>query len=144
MLSRVVYAENPAQAWRIAVLTFIVLVVGCSRSKTPSAPPAPNAAAAAARDAAQRDVNESQVKIDELGATLTKLEVEFATLKGQVKSGEPAAPEASTTKASELESKIASQRTEIDKATKELAERKIKLQKAQKEANSLRNDPDKK
>ena len=83
MWPAVLCARNPVQAWRIAVLTLIVMVVGCSRSKTPTTLPISIAPAAKSREAAQRDVSEAQAKVDELGSQVTKTEAELKKLRAK-------------------------------------------------------------
>jgi chromosome segregation ATPase len=128
------------------VLTLIVLVVGCTKSKPPATPPQPNPAAAASRDAAQQDVNAAQAKVDDLGTALTKSELELEKLKAQAKPADAdgGKQDALVQEIAAAEKQIKDQRAALEKATKELTERNLELQKAHKAADALHNDPDRK
>jgi len=145
-------ARNPALAWRIAVLTLIVVVVGCAPKKTSTPPPKSNVAAAKSREAAQRDVTEAQTKVDQLGAQVTKTELELERLRAKAKpadEGSTPAPDKATQVAlskeiEALETQLIDQRAALTQATNNLTTHNIDLQKAQQDANTLKSDSDKK
>ncbi len=141
-------ARNPEQAWRIALLTVIVIVVGCSRSKSPDALPEPNAAAARNRDAVQRDVDKLQSKVDRLAAEVTKHETELKSFQAeraaQTAKAEPDKQlvDSLDIQIAESERLIADQKADLAMLREELTKRNLELQAAQKAANAIRNDPD--
>lgn len=143
-------SRDPARAWHITVLTFIVLFVGCSKPKTQPAPPKSNATATTARAVAQSDVDAAQHKLDEIGAAVTKTEAALDALRQKAKLSEEEGQSASSAAArvalgkeiATTEGQLADQRAELEKATKELTERKFELQKVQSEATSQQNNSD--
>ena len=145
-------ARNPAQACHIAVLTLIVMVVGCSRSKSPLAPPKSNVAAAKTREVLQREVSEAQTKVDQLGAQVTKTELDLASLRAKAKPADEkstAAPDKATQDAlakeiEATEERLIDQRSALTQATNDLTAHNIDLQKVQQDTNALKNDSDKK
>lgn len=144
---QILSVRDPAQAWRIAVLTFIVLVVGCNRSHNP---PQPSAPAKAERDTAQQDVKAAQGELDELGAALSKSEVVLGQLKSKLaEQSATADPPAEMLAAlnkeiSALEAQVADQRAQVEQATKKLTDRNLVLQKSLHDENKSVRDSDNK
>jgi|GEM_PF-6076655 len=140
--------RDTAQAWHIAVLTAIVLMVGCSKPKSDLNLPQPNSAAAPQRDAAHREVDQLQLNVDEFAAQLSRNEMQLAGVKAKLDKSN--AKEGADKKIDDvlvravttLEESVADQKVRLEKMRAELTKRTLGLQQIQKEANAIHNDRD--